>query len=115
VWIDDEHSAIELLDLDTGETRRLASAAGRMYGNAWAPDGSFLLYNDDSDGDQEIYSIPSTGGHPRKLTDNDVPDHLAMVAPDARSAVYTSETDEGEQVWMLDLESGRSRRLELGW
>lgn len=114
-WVDDEHSALEVLELNAGETRRLATVQGRMYGNSWGPDGSFLLYNDDSDGDQEIWRIAATGGRPQKLTDNEVLDHLAVVSADGSRAVYTSETEEVERVYMIDLESGRSRHLDLGW
>ncbi len=113
VWLDDETSALETLELGTATARRVVTVNGRLYGVEWGADGTSLYYNDDSDGDQEIYSVSLATGDARKLTDNDAPDHLPVVSPDGRRIVFTSERNGPEEVFLLDLDGGAQRRLDL--
>jgi Tol biopolymer transport system component len=113
VWLDDERSALETLDLTTGAVHRVAVVEGRLYGVAWGAAGETLYYNADSDGDQDIYGVSLETGQPEKLTDNEVPDHLPMVSPDGHYVVFTSERNGGEEVFMIDLASGAQRQLQL--
>ncbi len=113
VWLDDETSALEILDLTTESVHRVLAVQGRLYGVAWGADGEDLYYNDDSDGDQDIYGVSLATGRARNLTDNDTPDHLPVVSPDGRQVVFTSERNGPEEVFLLDLHTGVQRQLKL--
>lgn len=104
---------VELLAIESGDVREFLRSPGRLYGLAWSPDGRTLWYNDDSDGDQEIYRADLATGTVQKVTDNAVPDHLPVVSPDGAVVIYTSERTGPEEVFHLDLGTGEERRLEL--
>jgi dipeptidyl aminopeptidase/acylaminoacyl peptidase len=57
-------------DLDTGETRRVYQAGGRVYAGHWSPDGSRLSVSDWREGntDHVVYVLPADGGDVRRLT-----------------------------------------------
>jgi Tol biopolymer transport system component len=74
-----------------GSSRRLTHDPGQDEVPAWAPDGGTIAYDncgstpcDDSglSPTQEIWTIPSSGGAPYRLTTNHVPDQAPTYAPD---------------------------------
>ncbi len=113
VRIDDELSALEVLDLASGTVRRILTLRGNAYGLAWGPKGSVLYFNADSDGDQELFQLTMGGEAAVQLTSNEEADHLPSVSPDGRSLLFTSQREGPEAVFVLDLESGQQRRLDL--
>lgn len=113
VWTDDGTSALEVVSLEGGSVDRVVTTTGSLYGVAWSPSGDALFYNDDSDGDQDVYRVDLEMRRPENLTANDAPDHLPAVSPDGRRIVFTSERAGAEAVFELELESGRTRRLDL--
>jgi len=112
VWLDDS-SMLETLDLESGTVRRVVTVGGRLYGVAWSTDGKTLFYNADTDGDQEIYKVSLKGRRPVQLTANESSDHLPAVSPDGRTVLFTSEREGPEAVFLLDLESGEQRRIDV--
>ena len=104
-----EVRALEVLDLGSMEVHRVVTAKGRVYGTAWTRDGGHLLYNDDSDGDQEIYRADVHTGAGGQLTDNDAPDHQ----PVADTIVFTSERDGTERVYVMDLQSRKTALVDV--
>ena len=75
----------------TVDPRRLTHDPGQDEFPAWAPDGGTIAYDncgstpcDDSglSPTQEIWTIPSSGGAPVRLTTNHVPDQAPTYAPD---------------------------------
>lgn len=74
-----------------GTSRRLTHDPGQDEFPTWAPDGRTIAYDncgstpcDDSglSPTQEIWTIPSSGGAPVRLTTNHVPDQAPTYAPD---------------------------------
>ena len=113
VWLDDETSAVDVLDLDTMQDRRVLISRGRAYGTAWTRDGRSILFNSDSDGDQEIYRADVTGGEVWKLTDNDAPDHLPVASSTRDEIIFTSERDGRERVYVMDLTTRETRLVNV--
>ncbi|MGH2740496.1 MAG: TolB family protein, partial [Actinomycetota bacterium] len=56
-----------LLDLETGDLRRLTTDGGQEP--AWSPDGSRIAFMSNRTGDWEIYVINVDGSNERRLTD----------------------------------------------
>jgi len=69
-WI--EADAIYILELaGKGSPARIGTAKGSSDRDlAWSPDSSSIAFLSDRDkkGQMQLYVVPSTGGHPRKLT-----------------------------------------------
>ena len=60
---------------------------------AWSPDGAWLLYAADRDGDEfhQLYRIPARGGRPEQLTDAPKAQHYLAddpFSPDGRTIAY---------------------------
>jgi len=95
------------------ESRRVLTIEGRAYGTAWMPDGRSVLYNADSDGDQEIYRADVGSGQVWQLTDNTAPDHLAVASPDGDEMIFTSERDGRERIYVMNLESRETKLVDV--
>ncbi len=51
-----------------GEARRLTTHPGLEVFAKFSPDGRFIAFTGQYDGDEQIYVVPSAGGAPRQLT-----------------------------------------------
>jgi hypothetical protein len=96
-----------MLNLDTGDTRRLTSnAAGRLWGASWFPDGRRLAYADHSSvvvldvasGARTAYPSPQARRAPR----------IPSVSPDGRWVMFQLP---GDGAWLLDLQDRSSRKV----
>src|SRR4051794_7910789 len=61
-------------DLDGKNPRRLTSDLGVESNPAFAPDGQTLAFSAQYDGNTDVYTIPISGGPPRRLTWHPGPD-----------------------------------------
>lgn len=96
-----------LMDLDTGETRRLTSHRyGQPWGAAWFPDGQRIAYSHEDrlvvrslDGrSQQVYPSPRKGELLR----------TPAVSPNGRWIMFQVRHDGG---WLLDLSDASMRRI----
>ena len=55
-------------DLDGKNVVRLTAHAGQEVFPKFSPDGKWIAFTGQYDGDDQVYVIPSTGGEPRQLT-----------------------------------------------
>jgi TolB protein len=98
---------IWMVDIETGESRRLTShTSGRPWGAAWFPGGERIAYGLDDqlvvrsvDGALErVYPVP--GGRTVVRT--------PAVSPDGRRVIFQVERDGG---WLLDVADGSMRKV----
>lgn len=62
-------SAIWIVPFGGGEPRRLTSGTGRDRGASWSPDGRWLAFLSDRDGDRgQVFVLPVGGGEAQRLT-----------------------------------------------
>jgi dipeptidyl aminopeptidase/acylaminoacyl peptidase len=64
----EEHVAIWLLSLETGETRQLTAGLARDAAPRWSPDGRQIAFISTRNEKPQIYIIPVDGGEARALT-----------------------------------------------
>jgi serine/threonine-protein kinase len=114
--------------LATGLNRRLAQLTfgeGLEEWPAWSPDGKQLAYVSEVDGSRQLYVRALGTGGERRLS-REPRDHIQPVwSPDGRRLAFvraSSDTklepndingwyQEGGDIWMVDLESGREIKL----
>jgi Tol biopolymer transport system component len=72
-----------------------------------APDGSQIVF--DLLGD--LYLLPVTGGEAERLTEGMAFDSQPRFSPDGQQLVFISDRDGQENLWLLDLVKGESRKL----
>ena len=58
-----------IVSLHSGQLLRALNFPGRTWGLIFTPDGQSITYVDNHDGSSNIWSVPTEGGTPRKLTD----------------------------------------------
>ena len=81
---------IVTLDLATWETRRFDAGGNSSYPLA-SPDGRWIAFQSNRDGDFEIYVANRQGGQLRQLTRNGVWDRLPAWSSDGNWIVYSSD------------------------
>ena len=75
---------------------------GREFSPLFSPDGQWIAFTGEYDGNVDIFVMPSAGGVPRRLTYHPVRDQLAGWTPDGKSVLFVSSRQ---------AESGRTAQL----
>src|SRR5215472_7834909 len=66
-----------------GEATRLTNGVGNEYAPSFSPDGRWIAFTGEYDGNTDVYIIPATGGVPRRLTYHPGNDSVAGWTPDS--------------------------------
>ena len=72
-----------------------------------SPDGKWLLYDSNINGNQDIYKIALDGGEPQQLTHNGVDNFAPVFSPDGRQIAFHSMARGNRDVYTMD-PSGRN-------
>ena len=73
-----------------GDARRLTTGIGVETNPYFSPDGNWVAFTGDYDGNVDVYVIPSSGGVPRRLTYHPSPDLVSGWTPDGKSVLFAS-------------------------
>ena len=63
-----DHSALWLVDVESGHSRRLTAGTGKDSWPAFSPDGTEIAFVSDRTGKNQIHVIPVDGGEARQVT-----------------------------------------------
>ncbi|WP_435119017.1 S9 family peptidase [Halolamina sp. C58] len=111
----DEQNDIWAIDLD-GDAEPVIETPGQASLQDVADDGR-LLYASDEGEQMNLYLFDPATGESEQLTENDEPVRGGSFSPDGdRIAYTTNETEamENRDAYVQELESGESRRLDIG-
>lgn len=101
-----------LMDVETGEQRRLTDDAYNNNFVDWSADGEWLAFVSDRDGDEEIYRMRLDGRDLERLTNDPGRDIHPYFAPDGASLLFNSTRGNGSlDLYRLDLEGRAVLRL----
>jgi tricorn protease len=73
-----------------GEARRLTSGVGLETEPVFSPDGSWIAFTGEYEGNLDVYVVPTGGGVPRRLTYHPEPDHAVGWTPDGKRVLFRS-------------------------
>src|SRR5262245_52589055 len=73
-----------------GEARRLTSSAGLELDAHFSPDGKWLAFTGEYDGNLDVFVMPASGGEPRRLTFHPGVDIALGWTPDGNSVLFSS-------------------------
>ena len=75
---------------DGSHPRRLTAQKGRKIAPLFSPDGQWIAFSGDYDGNLSVYVIPVEGGSPTRLTYHPYPDFMRGWTPDGKSILFSS-------------------------
>lgn len=120
-------SAIYLLDLRTGQRRRLSGFGLNCFG-AWSPDGARLALSLGDERSCDLYVATLDGKRSKKLTDSDGIRIKPAWSPDGGRIAYIAVDDSADDstppssgAWILDVRTGKKERVgdrsvyEVAW
>jgi tricorn protease len=73
-----------------GAARRLTTGVGNETNPIFSPDGNWIAFTGEYDGNTDVYVIPATGGIPRRLTYHPAPDSAVGWTPDGKQVLFVS-------------------------
>jgi len=79
--------------IDGGRALRLTSHDGMETNPKFSPDGKYIAFSGEYDGNTDVYVIPSEGGKPVRLTYHPGGDYVVNWTPDGKSILFNSSRD----------------------
>jgi tricorn protease len=73
-----------------GEARRLTSSDGLEFEAHFSPDGKWLAFTGEYDGNLDVFVVPASGGEPKRLTYHPGVDVALGWTPDGKSVLFSS-------------------------
>jgi tricorn protease len=73
-----------------GSATRLTSSNGNENSPMFSPDGSWIAFTGDYDGNIDVYVMPANGGEPKRVTFHPGADTVAGWTPDGKSILFLS-------------------------
>jgi hypothetical protein len=103
-------SVIYTLPITGGQPTRVTAKAP-SYLHGWSPDGKFLVYTGERDGDYDIYRIPVAGGEEVRLTTAKGLDDGPEYSPDGRFIYFNSVRTGKMQLWRMKADGTQQEQL----
>lgn len=77
-------------DIDGRNSRRLTNDIGVEFNPVFSPDGKWIAFSGQYEGNVDAYLVPAGGGIPKRLTWHPGPDLVQGFSPDGMSVYFTS-------------------------
>lgn len=74
-----------------GSARRLTTHAGQEAFPKFSPDGKWLAFSGEYQGNRDVYVMPAAGGPPTRLTFHPARDEVVAWKPDSSAVVFRSQ------------------------
>jgi tricorn protease len=103
-----------------GDARRLTTGAGVESNPAFSPDGNWIAFTGEYDGNTDIFVMPAQGGVPKRLTWHPDPDIVLGWTRDGKKVLFSSSRtsySRFRELFLVGLEGGLEEKLPLpmGW
>ena len=102
--------------LDLGTARRLTSHVGAETNPRFSPDGQWLAFSAEYDGNRDVYVLPIAGGVAKRLTWHPDPDIVQDFTPDGRVLFASPRYDYARRhahLFTVGTEGGFPERLPI--
>src|SRR6202171_4473517 len=95
----------------TGGSPKRITAKGPSYFHGWSPDGRWLAYTGQRNGDYDVYKIPSTGGEEIRLTSAPGLDDGPEYTPDGAYIYFNSVRSGRMQIWRMRPDGSEQQQI----
>ncbi len=106
----DHHSRVYTVPMQGGQPK-LITPKGPSYLHGWSPDGRFLVYCAERNGQYDIYRIPVNGGEEAQLTGTPGLDDGPEYTPDGRYIYFNSVRSGRMQIWRMQPEGSHPQQM----
>jgi tricorn protease len=99
-----------------GEARRLTAHAGSQSSPKFSPDGRWIAFSAEYDGNRDVYVIAAAGGEPTRLTYHPGADEVLGWSADGRRIMFRSGRDSHSrfsQLYTVSRDGGMPERLPI--
>jgi tricorn protease len=101
-----------------GPAHRLTSGAGDKLYPKFSPDGKWIAFTAEYDGNPDVYIIPVDGGEPKRLTFHPANDIVLGWAPDGKNVLFRSDRisappQRTTRLFLVSTQGGPSKVLPL--
>jgi Tol biopolymer transport system component len=101
------NTEIWVADADGGNQRQLTSMNEGLTASArWSPDGRTIVFDSNSTGTYQIYTIPADGGKPRQMTSSPQNSLCGSFSRDGKWIYFGSRTTGREELWKMPAAGG---------
>ncbi len=107
---DENKSMIYVLPVEGGTPRRI-TARGPSYLHGWSPDGKFLIYTGERNGEFDIYKMSINGGDETQLTTAKGLDDGSEYSPDGRYIYFNSTRTGTMQIWRMKPDGSSQQQI----
>lgn len=94
------NSIIYTLPVEGGTPNRVTKK-GPSYWHGWSPDGNWLTYCAERNGNYDVYKIPANGGEEVRLTDSEGLDDGPEYSPDGKYIYFNSVRTGSMDIWRM--------------
>jgi len=99
-----------LVSSQGGDARKLTNHPGIERYPAFSPDGKYIAFSGEYDGNTDVFVIPVEGGEPQRLTYHPTADFVADWHPDGKHVMFrsyrTSHGGAGQRLWQVSTAGG---------
>jgi tricorn protease len=111
---------IWLVNREGGQARRLTAGPGVEASPHFSPDGKWVAFSGNYDGNVDVYVVSATGGSPKRLTYHPGADEVQGWTPDGTSVLFSSGMEQpngDKRMYTVPAEGGWPKALPLprGW
>src|SRR5215212_4996292 len=94
------------------DVRRLTVNVARDVYPRFSPDGKWIAFSSDRDGNLDVYVIPAEGGEPKQLTFHSADDNVQGWTPDGKAVLFASSRgdDFAGKLYTVDVDGGKMER-----
>jgi tricorn protease len=91
--------------------QRVTANPARDVYPRFSPDGKWIAFSSDRQGNLDVYVVPSEGGMPKQLTFHSADDTVLGWSPDSRTVLFSSQRGEDfmAKMYVIPLEGGMER------
>jgi TolB protein len=95
----------------TGGVPRQITPKGPSYLHGWSPDGKFLVFCGERNGNFDVYKIPSNGGAEIRLTNSEGLDDGPEYTPDGQFIYFNSVRSGLMQIWKMKPDGSNQKQV----
>ncbi len=108
---DDNQSIIYILPIEGSTKPKRITKRGPSYLHGWSPDGKYLIYTGERNGQYDIYRIPVNGGKEEQLTNTPKLDDGPEYTPDGRYIYFNSDRMGMMQIWRMNADGSDQQQV----